>query len=163
MRAEAFKSEFLSRLHKLQDNPYAYGNLTVRSLLDLREHCLAEFDFHDPYLKQKRKENEQAVELFPARLQHLSQLNWEKRLVQVHIFFSNKRYITTNSIDWRHFSWPLDSSPEMCLTGEQRRWHFWWRKGSWLVKYTHYDEHGTDTMGRYQDPRAYMGHLISNF
>ena len=29
--------------------------------------------------------------------------------------------------------------------------------------YTHYDEHGTDTMGRYQDPRANMGHLISNF
>ena len=29
--------------------------------------------------------------------------------------------------------------------------------------YTHYDEHGTDTMGRYQDPRASMGHLISNF
>ena len=89
MRAEAFKSEFLSRLHKLQDNPYAYGNLTVRSLLDLREHCLAEFDFHDPYLKQKRKENEQAVELFPARLQHLSQLTWEKRMVQVHVYFSS--------------------------------------------------------------------------
>jgi len=95
VRAEAFKSEFLSRLHKLQDNPYAYGNLTVRSLLDLREHCLAEFDFHDPYLKQKRKENEQAVELFPARLQHLSQLNWEKRLVQLAIGF-----LAGNVFDW---------------------------------------------------------------
>ena len=29
-RAEAFKSEFLSRLHRLKDNPFAYGNLTVR-------------------------------------------------------------------------------------------------------------------------------------
>ena len=29
--------------------------------------------------------------------------------------------------------------------------------------YTHFDEHGTVTMGRYQDPRASMGHLISNF
>ena len=31
------------------------------------------------------------------------------------------------------------------------------------VAYTHFDEHGTVTMGRYQDPRASMGHLISNF
>lgn len=32
----------------------AYGNLTVRSLLDMREHCLNEFDFPDPYLQQKK-------------------------------------------------------------------------------------------------------------
>lgn len=29
----------------------AYGSLTVRSLLDMREHCLTEFDFPDPYLQ----------------------------------------------------------------------------------------------------------------
>ena len=27
----------------------AYGSLTVRSLLDTREHCLEEFHFGDPY------------------------------------------------------------------------------------------------------------------
>lgn len=27
----------------------AYGSLTVRSLLDTREHCLEEFHFVDPY------------------------------------------------------------------------------------------------------------------
>ena len=32
-----------------------------------------------------------------------------------------------------------------------------------LIPYTHYDEHGTVTVGRYQDSRATMGHLISNF
>ncbi len=58
-RAARFSSQFLSRLHRLKTNPFAYGNLTVRSLLDLREHCLVEFDFHDPYLKQKQMENEQ--------------------------------------------------------------------------------------------------------
>jgi hypothetical protein len=58
-RADKFKSQFLSRLHQLKTNPFAYGNLTVRSLLDLREHCLVEFDFHDPYLKQKQMENDQ--------------------------------------------------------------------------------------------------------
>lgn len=29
--------------------PSAYGTLTVRSLLDTREHCLNEFNFPDPY------------------------------------------------------------------------------------------------------------------
>jgi hypothetical protein len=28
----------------------AYGNLSVRSLLDTIEHCMKEFDFPDPYL-----------------------------------------------------------------------------------------------------------------
>ena len=36
-------------------------------------------------------------------------------------------------------------------------------QGSWFMEYTHYDEHGTVTMGRYQDPRPKMGHLISIF
>lgn len=31
--------------------PSAYGTLTVRSLLDTREHCLNEFNFPDPYSK----------------------------------------------------------------------------------------------------------------
>lgn len=31
--------------------PSAYGTLTVRSLLDTREHCLNEFSFPDPYSK----------------------------------------------------------------------------------------------------------------
>ena len=29
----------------------AFGSLTVRSLLDMREHCLNEVDFPDPYLQ----------------------------------------------------------------------------------------------------------------
>lgn len=32
-------------------SPSAYGSLTVRSLLDTREHCLNEFNFPDPYSK----------------------------------------------------------------------------------------------------------------
>ena len=47
---------------------FAYGNLTVRSLLDMREHCLLEFDFHDPYLRQKRLENQMAITLLSDRL-----------------------------------------------------------------------------------------------
>ena len=58
-RCEQFKETFLARIQTLRNQPFAHGNLTVRSLLDMREHCLSEFDFHDPYLKQKRLENDQ--------------------------------------------------------------------------------------------------------
>lgn len=36
--------------HKEFESFSAFGNLTVRSLLDTIEHCLKEFDFPDPYL-----------------------------------------------------------------------------------------------------------------
>ena len=58
-RSDKFKETFLNRIQTLRNQPFAHGNLTVRSLLDMREHCLSEFDFHDPYLKQKRLENDQ--------------------------------------------------------------------------------------------------------
>ena len=58
-RASRFRAQYSSRLSALESNPFAHGNLTVRGLLDLREHCLSEFDFHDPYLKQKQYENDQ--------------------------------------------------------------------------------------------------------
>ncbi|KAF4530262.1 hypothetical protein B566_EDAN007303 [Ephemera danica] len=48
-RAHRFRDKYLSRLQYLQEKPFAYGNLTVRSLLDLIEHCLKEFGFPDPY------------------------------------------------------------------------------------------------------------------
>jgi hypothetical protein len=32
----------------------------------MREHCLSEFDFHDPYWKQKRIENDAALQLLPG-------------------------------------------------------------------------------------------------
>jgi type II pantothenate kinase len=46
-----FSEKFISRLQLLKSQPFAFGNLTVRSLLDMREHCLQEYDFHDPYLR----------------------------------------------------------------------------------------------------------------
>ena len=54
--------------------------LCVRSLLDMREHCLLEFDFHDPYLRQKQLENKAALQLLPERL----------RKDTVHIFLTGR-------------------------------------------------------------------------
>ncbi|XP_063235013.1 4'-phosphopantetheine phosphatase isoform X2 [Bacillus rossius redtenbacheri] len=78
-RARQFKEKYVSRLHYLKSQPFAYGHLTVRTLLDTIEHCLKEFDFPDVYLEQKKLENEQALGLLGRRLQWLDGLEWGPR------------------------------------------------------------------------------------
>ncbi|XP_075577676.1 4'-phosphopantetheine phosphatase isoform X4 [Pelecanus crispus] len=51
-RAEKFRQKYWNKLQTLRQQPFAYGTLTVRSLLDTREHCLNEFNFPDPYSKE---------------------------------------------------------------------------------------------------------------
>lgn len=68
----------MSRLKSLQVQPCAHGNLTVRSLLDMREHCLVEFNFHDPYLRQKQMENDHALGLLQDRLTSLQNLSFDE-------------------------------------------------------------------------------------
>uniref|UniRef100_A0A3P9KQJ2 4'-phosphopantetheine phosphatase n=1 Tax=Oryzias latipes TaxID=8090 RepID=A0A3P9KQJ2_ORYLA len=54
-RAEKFCQKYRHKLQTLRHQPFAYGSLTVRSLLDTREHCLNEFNFPDPYSKVRHK------------------------------------------------------------------------------------------------------------
>lgn len=79
LRAAQFRDKYLCRLQYLEEHPFAYGSLTVRSLLDMREHCLLEFDFPDPYFQQKRLENEAALRLVAGRLSQLDALGWRER------------------------------------------------------------------------------------
>uniref|UniRef100_A0A1B6EFC2 4'-phosphopantetheine phosphatase n=1 Tax=Clastoptera arizonana TaxID=38151 RepID=A0A1B6EFC2_9HEMI len=74
-RAQQFKEKYISRLHQLHVQPFAYGNLTVRSLLDTIEHWLKEFDFPDPYLAQKQMENECALVLLSKHLDKIDSLD----------------------------------------------------------------------------------------
>lgn len=78
-RAGKFKEKYIGRLQYLKQHPCAFGSLTVRSLLDMREHCLNEFDFPDPYLQQKLSENESALLLLPDHLAVLDALPWQER------------------------------------------------------------------------------------
>ncbi|XP_077987718.1 4'-phosphopantetheine phosphatase-like [Glandiceps talaboti] len=78
-RAQEFKEKYKKRLHDLRDQPFAYGSLTVRSLLDTREHCLNEMGFADPYSHLKQLENERSLKLLPKRLEQLSAMNWYGR------------------------------------------------------------------------------------
>ena len=79
----------------LESQPFAFGNLTVRSLLDMREHCLMEFDFHDVYLKQKQLENRTALALLPAHLAKLAVMDWQQRQESLALGF-----LAGNVFDW---------------------------------------------------------------
>ena len=74
-RADLFKEVFLRRVTALRSQPYAHGSLTVRNILDMREQCLVEYGFHDPYMKQKKLENDQAFDLLPNLLKDLNSLD----------------------------------------------------------------------------------------
>ncbi|CAB3381568.1 Hypothetical predicted protein [Cloeon dipterum] len=94
-RAHKFRDKYLSRLQYLQEKPFAYGNLTVRSLLDTIEHLLKEFDFPDPYLMQKKQENEIAMALLPQRLQHLDKMSEINRRTEL-----IRAILAGNMFDW---------------------------------------------------------------
>uniref|UniRef100_A0A3Q3IL32 4'-phosphopantetheine phosphatase n=1 Tax=Monopterus albus TaxID=43700 RepID=A0A3Q3IL32_MONAL len=78
-RAEKFRQKYRHKLQTLRHQPFAYGSLTVRSLLDTREHCLNEFNFPDPYSKIKQNENDIALRYYGKAVKSLEELSWEER------------------------------------------------------------------------------------
>uniref|UniRef100_A0A8D0A8P9 4'-phosphopantetheine phosphatase n=1 Tax=Sander lucioperca TaxID=283035 RepID=A0A8D0A8P9_SANLU len=78
-RAEKFRQKYRHKLQTLRHQPFAYGSLTVRSLLDTREHCLNEFNFPDPYSKIKQRENDMALKYYQKAVKCLDELSWEER------------------------------------------------------------------------------------
>ena len=68
----------------------------MRSLLNVREHLLNELYFPDPYINQKRKENEYFLQNFNERLRELDTITdnrkkWEKLIEGV---------LVGNFFDW---------------------------------------------------------------
>ncbi|KAG2459263.1 PANK4 kinase, partial [Polypterus senegalus] len=94
-RAEKFSQKYQHKLKTLRQQPFAYGSLTVRSLLDTREHCLNEFNFPDPYSKIKQRENDWALKFFHKVVKSLESLNWEERQ-----FSLVKGLLAGNVFDW---------------------------------------------------------------
>uniref|UniRef100_A0A8C0QYX6 4'-phosphopantetheine phosphatase n=1 Tax=Canis lupus dingo TaxID=286419 RepID=A0A8C0QYX6_CANLU len=108
-RAEKFRQKYWSKLQTLRHQPFAYGTLTVRSLLDTREHCLNEFNFPDPYSKVKQKENGVALKCFPRVIRCLDALGWEERQLAL-----VKGLLAGNVFDWgaKAVSDVLESDPQ---------------------------------------------------
>ena len=82
-RADRFKEVFLQRIRNLRSQPYAHGSLTVRNILDMREQCLSEYGFLDPYLNQKILENEHAFGLLAEVLTNYKALSAMELIEQV--------------------------------------------------------------------------------
>uniref|UniRef100_A0A9J7X7S9 4'-phosphopantetheine phosphatase n=1 Tax=Cyprinus carpio carpio TaxID=630221 RepID=A0A9J7X7S9_CYPCA len=94
-RAEKFRQKYRHKLQTLRHQPFAYGSLTVRSLLDTREHCLNEFNFPDPYSKIKQKENDMALKYYLKVVKSVEELSWEQRQ-----FTLVKGLLAGNVFDW---------------------------------------------------------------
>jgi len=78
-RSEEFKQRYLTRLNELEASPGAYGRLSVRSLLNVREHLLNELYFPDPYINMKRRENEYFLQHLPTRLATIDSIQDQRK------------------------------------------------------------------------------------
>ncbi|XP_051932922.1 4'-phosphopantetheine phosphatase isoform X1 [Hippocampus zosterae] len=117
-RAEKFRHKYRHKLQTLRHQPFAYGSLTVRSLLDTREHCLNEFNFPDPYSKIKQKENDSALKYYQKAVRSLEELSWEQRQ-----FALVRGVLAGNVFDWgaKAVSDVLDSDPEFGFEEAKRQ------------------------------------------
>ncbi|PNJ47879.1 PANK4 isoform 3, partial [Pongo abelii] len=125
-RAEKFRQKYWNKLQTLRQQPFAYGTLTVRSLLDTREHCLNEFNFPDPYSKVKQRENGVALRCFPGVVRSLDALGWEERQLAL-----VKGLLAGNVFDWgaKAVSDVLESDP--CFGFEEAKRKL--QERPWLV------------------------------
>ncbi|XP_073653410.1 4'-phosphopantetheine phosphatase isoform X3 [Tursiops truncatus] len=117
-RAEKFRQKYWNKLQTLRQQPFAYGTLTVRSLLDTREHCLNEFNFPDPYSKVKQKDNGVALKCFQRVIHSLDALGWEERQLAL-----VKGLLAGNVFDWgaKAVSDVLESDPQFGFEEAKRK------------------------------------------
>ncbi|CAK6440518.1 unnamed protein product [Pipistrellus nathusii] len=117
-RAEKFRHKYWDKLQTLRLQPFAYGTLTVRSLLDTREHCLNEFNFPDPYSQVKQKENGLALRCFRQVVQALDALAWEERQLAL-----VRGLLAGNVFDWgaKAVSDVLESDPQFGFEEAKRK------------------------------------------
>ncbi|XP_055984410.1 4'-phosphopantetheine phosphatase isoform X2 [Sorex fumeus] len=117
-RAEKFRRKYWDKLQTLRHQPFAYGTLTVRSLLDTREHCLNEFNFPDPYSKVKQKENGAALKCFQKVVSSLDTLGWEERQLAL-----VQGLLAGNVFDWgaKAVSDVLESDPQFGFEEAKRK------------------------------------------
>ncbi|XP_012284879.1 pantothenate kinase 4 isoform X2 [Orussus abietinus] len=94
-RASKLKEKYINRLHYLHLKPFAYGTLTVRTLLDTIEHCMKEFDFPDPYLHQKKLENDKALMYLQDRITALDRLEGAEKIKELVL-----GVLAGNMFDW---------------------------------------------------------------
>ncbi|GMI99465.1 pantothenate kinase 2 [Hibiscus trionum] len=94
-RGDAFARAFSAHLARLMEEPAAYGKLGLANLLELREECLREFQFHDAYRSIKQRENEASLAVLPDLLVELDHMDEETRLLTL-----IEGVLAANIFDW---------------------------------------------------------------
>ncbi|KAL5747196.1 hypothetical protein ACOSP7_024194 [Xanthoceras sorbifolium] len=94
-RGDAFACAFSAHLARLIEEPAAYGKLGLANLLELREECLREFQFHDAYRSIKQRENEASLAVLPDLLVELDSMSEETRLLTL-----IEGVLAANIFDW---------------------------------------------------------------
>ncbi|KAG8476152.1 hypothetical protein CXB51_033187 [Gossypium anomalum] len=94
-RGDAFARAFSAHLARLMEEPAAYGKLGLANLLELREECLREFQFHDAYRSIKQRENEASLAVLPDLLLELDHMDEETRLLTL-----IEGVLAANIFDW---------------------------------------------------------------
>ncbi|KAJ3213487.1 hypothetical protein HDU67_002821 [Dinochytrium kinnereticum] len=107
-RASSFENMYRDHLQRLRKEPNAYGPLSVRSLLNLREQCLREMGFVDIFEGVKKAENATALSILPKLLSDCDAVADEDIL----------EYLTDNILAGNMYDWGSTSVLELLRSGE---------------------------------------------
>ncbi|KAJ1342952.1 pantothenate kinase [Batrachochytrium salamandrivorans] len=107
-RAKTFENMYREHLKLLRKEPNAYGELTVRSLLNLREQCLREMGFVDIFHGIKHDENDSALQGLPSLLAKLDLLVGDELLDT----------LLENALAGNMYDWGSTAIQEMLKRGE---------------------------------------------
>ncbi|KAJ2711861.1 hypothetical protein H4R19_003047 [Coemansia spiralis] len=94
-RLERFVELYLQHLHRLRERPLAYGAMSVRALLGLREQCLHEVGLEDIFAGVKQRETDAALAALPALLEQTDTLPADERVRQL-----LQNVLAGNMFDW---------------------------------------------------------------
>ncbi|KAJ2719670.1 hypothetical protein GGI07_005077 [Coemansia sp. Benny D115] len=99
-RLEAFGALYLRHLERLRAHPLAYGPMSVRALLGLREQCLHEVGLHDIFAAVKRRETDVALAQLPQMLAETDDAAAGGGSVHAQLELLVRNVLAGNMFDW---------------------------------------------------------------
>ncbi|KAJ1928581.1 hypothetical protein IWQ60_001914 [Tieghemiomyces parasiticus] len=95
-KADRFDRLYRAHLQRLRQQPLAYGPITIRHLMALREQCLQEVGFRDIFADIKAAETTAALQTLPKLLADLAPVT--DPAARLHILIEN--VLAGNMFDW---------------------------------------------------------------
>ncbi|KAJ2077912.1 hypothetical protein H4R24_004832 [Coemansia sp. RSA 988] len=95
-RLTQFVALYLDHLRRLRERPLAYGAMSVRALLGLREQCLHEVGLDDIFASIKRHETDAALAALPSLLAHVDGFSSPRERLRLLL----QNVLAGNMFDW---------------------------------------------------------------